>query len=108
MRKIEDKREHEKSTVYFMIELYCKKHHNTNGVCKHCKALYMYVEKRIDGCPFMETKTFCSNCKVHCLQNEYREEIRKIMRYSGPRMLLYNPMMAIRHVYASRKEKKNS
>lgn len=73
MQKIEDKREHEKSTVYFMIELYCKMHHNANGVCKYCEAHYMYVENRIDYLLFMEIKTFCSNCKVHCLQNEYRE-----------------------------------
>lgn len=30
-----------------------------------------YARLRSDKCPFMETKTFCSNCKVHC----YKEDI---------------------------------
>ena len=54
----------------------------------------------------METKTFCSNCRVHCYKLEMRERIRKVMRFSGPRMLLYHPIMAIRHVIESRKEKR--
>ena len=29
----------------------------------------------------METKTFCSNCRVHCYRSEMREEIRKVMRF---------------------------
>lgn len=28
------------------------------------------------------------------------------MRYSGPRIILYHPIMAIRHVVESKKEKK--
>ena len=35
----------------------------------------------------METKTFCSNCRAHCYRLEMREEIRKVMRFSGPRMI---------------------
>ena len=50
--------------------------------------------------------TFCSNCKVHCYKPEMREKIREVMRFSGPRMILYHPIMAIRHVIESRKEKK--
>ena len=25
-----------------------------------------YARECSDKCPFMETKTFCSNCRVHC------------------------------------------
>ena len=35
-----------------------------------------------------------------------REKIREVMRFSGPRMLFYHPIIAIRHVLESRKEKK--
>ena len=31
----------------------------------------------------MEQKTFCANCKVHCYKPEMREQIRKVMRFSG-------------------------
>lgn len=61
---------------------------------------------RSDTCPFMETKTFCSNCKVHCYKPDMREKIRAVMRFSGPRMMLYHPVMALRHVMESRREAK--
>lgn len=32
----------------------------------------------------METKTFCSNCKVHCYKPEMREKIRDVMRFPAP------------------------
>ena len=57
-------------------------------------------------CPFMEKKTFCSNCTVHCYKPEMRERIKKVMKFSGPRMLLYHPFMAVWHVVSSRLEKK--
>ena len=53
----------------------------------------------------METKTFCFNCRIHCYKPEMREKIRSVMRFSGPRMLLYHPIMAIRHVIETKKEK---
>ncbi len=105
--KIESKREREKKTVAFMIKLYCNKKHGTKDVlCADCQALSDYAQMRSDKCPFMETKTFCSNCKVHCYKPEMREKIREVMRFSGPRMLFYHPIMAIRHVIESKKEKK--
>lgn len=103
----EDKRNREKDTIRFMINLYCrKKHHHKDGLCEECAALYEYASKRIDVCPFMETKTFCNNCKIHCYKKDMREQVRTVMRYSGPRMLLYKPVMALRHIYLDRKEKK--
>lgn len=71
-----------------------------------CAALDAYARSRSDRCPFMETKTFCSNCKVHCYKPDMREKIREVMRFSGPRMLFYHPIMAIRHVMESRNEKR--
>lgn len=103
---VQTKREHEKETVSLMIEIYCKKKHSTKKLCPECAALDAYARLRSDKCPFMETKTFCSNCKVHCYKQDMREKIRAVMRYSGSRMLFYHPVMAIRHVIATKKEKK--
>ena len=106
MKSVQTKREKEKLVVGEMISLYCKKNHNTQeGLCKECRALKDYAEQRSDKCPFMETKTFCSNCKVHCYKTEMREKIREVMRFSGPRMILYHPVMAINHVIQTKKEK---
>lgn len=126
MKSVESKREREKKTVSFMITLYCKKNHGSDDkgaesgeisgkhrtvkkrfqLCPECAALHEYAMLRSDKCPFMETKTFCSNCKVHCYQPQMREQIRKVMRFSGPRMLFYHPIMAIRHVIENKREKK--
>ena len=106
-QKIESKREREKRTVSLMIRIYCKKKHGTKkGLCPECEALDAYARMRSDKCPFMETKTFCSNCRVHCYKADMREKIRAVMRFSGPRMIFSHPIMAIRHVIESKKEKK--
>lgn len=94
---IQTKREREKEVVSLMISLYCRKNHGSKTLCPACAELERYARTRSDRCPFMETKTFCANCKVHCYKPEMREKIREVMRFSGPRMLLYHPVMAIRH-----------
>jgi len=107
MNAVDTKREREKKTVAFMIRLYCRKKHGTKAeLCTECKTLTEYAAERSDRCPFMENKTFCSNCKVHCYKPDMREKIREVMRFSGPRMILYHPVMAIRHVIESKKEKR--
>jgi len=104
---ISKKREREKEVVSLMIRLYCKKkHHTKTGLCEECAKLDEYAKLRSDKCPFMETKTFCSNCKVHCYKPEMREKIREVMRFYGPRMILYHPVLAVRHVIESKKERK--
>lgn len=105
-KKIASKREREIKTVSFMIDLYCKKKHGGKEICLNCLELQKYAIQRSEKCPFMETKSFCSNCKVHCYKPEMREKIREVMRFSGPRMIMYHPVMAIRHVIESKKEKK--
>ena len=103
---VKTKREREKETVSLMIRLYCRKNHGGNELCPECAALDAYARQRSDKCPFMETKTFCSNCKVHCYKKDMREKIRQVMRFSGPRMIFHHPVMAIRHVIESKKEKR--
>lgn len=101
------KREREKAMVSQMIYLYCKKNHKTkNGPCTECMELERYARQRSDKCPFMETKTFCSNCKVHCYKPQMREKIRAVMRFSGPRMIFHHPIAAFRHVIETKKEKR--
>lgn len=104
--RTEDKREREKRTVSFMIRLYCRKKHGSKELCSACSELSEYAMLRSDKCPFMDTKTFCSNCKVHCYKPDMRERIREVMRFSGPRMMFYHPVMALRHVIESKKEKR--
>lgn len=101
-----DERSREKELVSFMITLYCRKKHGGKPLCLDCTRLKEYAEQRLERCPFMKEKTFCSNCKVHCYQPQMREKIREVMRFSGPRMILYHPTVAVRHIIESAKERK--
>ena len=109
-QQVQNKREKEKQIVDLMIHLYCRKKHKTvekhHGLCEECEKLRDYAAMRVDKCPFMETKTFCSACKVHCYSKEMQEEIRKVTRYAGPRMLFVHPVLAIRHVKVTLQNKR--
>ena len=102
MNKIDQKRENEKRILKVMIDIYQRKHPQES---KMCEDLYKYACLRIDKCPFMETKTFCSNCRVHCYDRVHREQIRSVMRYSGKRMLFHHPLLAISHLLSTTREK---
>ena len=104
--EISKKREQEKELVSLMIRIYCRKKHGGKTLCKECAELENYAHSRSDKCPFMENKTFCSNCKVHCYKPEMRERIREVMRFSGKRMLFYRPVTAVRHLIETKKEKR--
>lgn len=106
--KIEQKREKEMNMISCMIQVYCKGNHGKGtSLCMECEELRQYANKRISGCPVMENKTFCSNCKIHCYQPAMRMKIKEVMRFSGPRMLMVHPFMALRHVLLTVKSKYN-
>ncbi|MEH7176917.1 nitrous oxide-stimulated promoter family protein [Neobacillus vireti] len=89
----------EKEIVTEMINLYCKKkHHQQQEVCKDCHNLKTYALMRLSLCRFGEEKSACSNCTVHCYKPNYRLEMKKVMRYSGPWMMLYHPVYAVKHL----------
>lgn len=103
----EEKRKAEMATVKKMLEIYCRAHHGNNlSLCEECEALLNYARARVERCPHMETKTFCSACQTHCYAPKMREKIREAMRYSGPRMLLHAPVMALRHMFIEWREKR--
>ncbi len=108
LKTVLDKRLQEKETIKSMIMVYCKGNHGTpkGKLCEECSSVLEYSYKRIDHCPFMETKTFCSNCKVHCFKKEQREKIKEIMKYSGKRMIFSHPIMAVSHVVSVIKNKR--
>lgn len=89
----------EKKIVVTMIKFYCKKNHNTKEqLCTGCLKLKEYALKRLDACKFGNNKTICGDCKIQCYQKDMKDEIIKVMGYSGPRMIIYHPIMAIEHL----------
>lgn len=90
--------EREKVTVETMIGMYCRAHHDGKELCAECSGLLDYAFERIDRCPHGSDKPRCDRCTTHCYKPEMRESIRTVMRYSGPRMMLHHPVMAVRHL----------
>ena len=89
----------EKITVQKMILLYCKLEHKHKHLCNSCQILTDYALSRLDHCHFGLEKPVCLNCMVHCYKPIQREAIRKIMRFSGRRMIWYYPGLSIVHLY---------
>jgi len=93
-----------KKTVAAMIRLFCRKKHKTRGaLCPDCRAIHDFAMARLERCQFREAKPTCARCRVHCYREPQRSRIRDIMRFSGPRMLLRHPVLAIGHLRDGRR-----
>jgi hypothetical protein len=100
-----------------MIYMYCR---NTRldamireqtageGLCQECAALLEYSRRRVEKCPFGDRKPTCARCTVHCFRADMREQVRVVMRYSGPRMILRHPYFAVRHLLDRRRTPEGS
>ena len=91
--------EKEKQIIVVMIKLYCKKKHSTGEICEECQELLEYSLKRLNFCKFQDEKPSCKKCPIHCYKKDMRTKIKDVMRFSGPRLLLYHPIEAIEHIF---------
>lgn len=91
--------EREIRIVRKMIEMYCRQKEGNKELCDQCSELIRYAEKRLLNCPFGERKTSCRKCTIHCYSPEMKVKIKKVMRFSGPRMLFYTPFEALKHLF---------
>jgi hypothetical protein len=95
----------ERLTVRYMVEMYCRDNHQAVGeLCEQCDSLFTYAMARLDHCVFKDDKPTCKKCPVHCYKKDMRVEMRQVMIYAGPRMLLSHPVLAIRHLLDERKD----
>ena len=78
----EKKRQQERMVVLQIIGLYCQGHHHRHlpgePLCPDCQQIADYA--------------------IHCYARPQQEQILRIMRYGGPRMLLHHPLMALHHM----------
>ena len=93
----------ESTTLLKMAEIYCKDQHQdrirqNNGLCEECAALMTYADLRLERCVFGENKPQCVKCPIHCYKPAMRKSARKLMVYSGPKMLLKHPILSIFHI----------
>jgi hypothetical protein len=91
----------ELKTVNSMIVLYCRNKHHSKTLCRECLELQEYAAERIGKCKFGERKPVCRKCSIHCYKPQMREKIRDVMRFAGPRMILHDPLAAVKHLIRS-------
>jgi len=91
--------ERDKTTVRQMVELYAKHHPEFD------ESIADYACRRLEHCRYGENKPACKDCPIHCYAPDKREEMKKVMRWSGPRMFFYSPRAAFRHIWQGIKNK---
>ncbi len=89
--------EREKRVVRMMIELYCRHKLHLKEMPEEYVRLCDYALLRLSRCRYGEKKRACRRCTTHCYAPAQREMIRSVMRWAGPRMMLYAPLAALRH-----------
>ncbi len=95
----QDRINRERRTIQTMVEIYCQEnHHPAGGLCPECQQLTVYAMQRLEKCPFQAEKPTCAKCPIHCYKPAMRLQVRQVMRYSGPRMMLHHPILALCHM----------
>ncbi|MDD7100532.1 MAG: nitrous oxide-stimulated promoter family protein [Prevotellaceae bacterium] len=88
----------EQRVVEQMIRLYCRKKEHNKELCPECQELLQYATARLQRCKFGENKPTCKKCPIHCYRPKMKEKMREVMRSAGPRMILYHPVAAMKHI----------
>eukprot|EP00727_Mastigamoeba_balamuthi_P000950 m51a1_g10852 hypothetical protein (146) ;mRNA; r:15944-16381 len=97
--------EREARTLGLMVRLYCRAHHAGSSpgagdaLCPDCAEVLAFARARLRACPYGERKPVCALCRVHCwrARPEVRQRVAAVMWYSGPRLLLCAPWLALNH-----------
>lgn len=88
----------ERRVVEQMIRIYCRRKEGNESLCAACSELLAYAHARLEHCPYGVQKHTCRVCSTHCYRPVMREKIRRVMRFSGPRMLFYAPGALLRYL----------
>ncbi|MCW8994408.1 MAG: nitrous oxide-stimulated promoter family protein [Psychromonas sp.] len=91
----------EYKTIKAMVTIYCPVHHHRpkkSDHCKKCADFLVYANEKLDRCPYGQNKPTCNKCPIHCYKKAQRQQAKEIMRYAGPRMLIWHPILAVKHL----------
>ncbi|MGN0099188.1 MAG: nitrous oxide-stimulated promoter family protein [Candidatus Methanomethylophilaceae archaeon] len=89
----------ERKVLETMVSMYCKWNHDTVVICPECRKLTEYAFARLDECPYRkESPSACKGCPTPCYEDDMKDRIRQVMRYSGPRMMFRHPIMTMEHM----------
>ncbi|MFA6819268.1 MAG: nitrous oxide-stimulated promoter family protein [Bacteroidaceae bacterium] len=97
MFKKQNRIANEQQLVCQMIAFYCRHKHRNKSLCDKCKVLQDYALKRLSSCPYGEAKPSCKQCSIHCYQKEMKSQIQEVMKWAGPRIFFFHPILTLRH-----------
>lgn len=82
-----------------MIGIYFRaKHKSREDLCKACKELEIYSNKKTDNCRNKNKKVICKNCSTQCYSKEMKKRIQEVMRFPGFRYFIRKPITVIRYM----------
>lgn len=104
-------------TLMRFIELYCRDHHGPPRkapsvltccdleavagkpvwLCPECEKLAAHAFVKRSHCP-MDPKPTCKHCPRHCYAPAYRDRIRKVMAYSGRKLVMRGRLDYLLHL----------
>ncbi len=67
-------------------------------LCDECFKLLAHGTAKRLMCP-KEPKPYCKECDIHCYGPGYRERVRRIMRYSGKKMIMRGRLDMLYHYF---------
>lgn len=88
--------ETELETLRIMAGMYCRARHGCDPLCTACRELLAEAARRLARCP-RDPRPSCRKCPANCWPPALRARMREIMRYSGPRLPLSHPLLALKH-----------
>ncbi len=91
----------EKDTLQKMVTLYCRHRLKVKYIPESYEQLIAYAFRQLERCRWGAKKPNCHQCKVHCYAPDKRRQVREIMKWAGPRMIIYAPMKAMRYLINS-------
>ena len=90
--------EHDKYILRKMITIYARHRCNDDASRQEVMRLAQYACNRLEHCRYGEAKPACKDCPIHCYAPTERQRIKMVMRWAGPRMILYSPRGVLRHL----------
>lgn len=90
------------SLIETMIRIYCDGNCGVKSdkqtLCVDCQELLDYAKHRLENCPRTSTRTSCGRCDTPCYREPYKQKIRLVMKYAGPRMVFKHPIKTVKYV----------
>jgi hypothetical protein len=56
-------------------------------LCPACAELLLHGIGKREVCP-LDPKPSCRRCRIHCYSPAYRQQVREVMAFAGPRLIL--------------------